>query len=111
MQIEEYVAGNINDLCKKRHVSKYRLAQLTGIAQSSLGRIIANESTPSLQTLEKICSALDVTLSQFFQDEKENHLTDKQNVTEKQKEVLEIWNDLSADEQAVVLAMLRGLKK
>lgn len=105
MQIEEYVAGNINDLCKKRHVSKYRLAQLTGIAQSSLERIIANESTPSLQTLEKICSALDVTLSQFFQDEKENHLTDKQN------EVMEIWNDLSADEQAVVLAMLRGLKK
>ena len=101
MQIEEYVAGNIKDLCKKRHVSKYRLAQLTGIAQSSLGRIIANESTPSLQ----ICSALDVTLSQFFQDEKENHLTDKQN------EVMEIWNDLSADEQAVVLAMLRGLKK
>lgn len=48
MQIEEYVAGNIKDLCKKRHVSKYRLAQLTGIAQSSLGRIIANESTPSL---------------------------------------------------------------
>ena len=90
MQIEEYVAGNIKDLCKKRHVSKYRLAQLTGIAQSSL---------------EKICSALDVTLSQFFQDEKENHLTDKQN------EVMEIWNDLSADEQAVVLAMLRGLKK
>ena len=41
----------------------------------------------------------------FFQDEKENHLTDKQN------EVMEIWNDLSADEQAVVLAMLRGLKK
>jgi transcriptional regulator with XRE-family HTH domain len=105
LQIEEYVAGNINDLCKKRHVSKYRLAQLTGIAQSSLERIIANESTPSLQTLEKICSALDVTLSQFFQDEKENHLTDKQN------EVMEIWNDLSADEQAVVLAMLRGLKK
>ena len=39
-----------------------------------------------------------------FQDEK-NHLTDKQN------EVMEIWNDLSADEQDVVLAMLRGLKK
>ena len=76
MQIEEYVAGNIKDLCKKRHVSKYRLAQLTGIAQSSLGRIIANESTPSLQTLEKICSALDVTLSQFFQDEKWNWIID-----------------------------------
>ena len=95
----------LEDIMSKRDISCASLAQLTGIAQSSLGRIIANESTPSLQTLEKICSALDVTLSQFFQDEKENHLTDKQN------EVMEIWNDLSADEQAVVLAMLRGLKK
>lgn len=83
----------------------WRAEVYLAVFQSSLGRIIANESTPSLQTLEKICSALDVTLSQFFQDEKENHLTDKQN------EVMEIWNDLSADEQAVVLAMLRGLKK
>ena len=72
MQIEEYIAGNIKDLCKKRHVSKYRLAQMTGIAQSSLGRIIANESTPSLQTFEKICSVLDVTLSQFFHVEKKS---------------------------------------
>ena len=105
MQIEEYVGKNIKDLCEKRKVSKYRLAQLTGMAQYTLGKIMANKSTPSLHTLEKICSALDVTLSQFFLEEKAEHLT------EKQAEVMKIWNDLSADEQEVVLAMLRGLKK
>ena len=55
-------------------------------------------------TLEKICAALDVTLSQFFCEE------DMKDMTETQTEVLEIWKDLSADEQEVVLAMLRGLK-
>ena len=50
-------------------------------------------------------AALDVTLSQFFCEE------DMKDMTETQTEVLEIWKDLSADEQEVVLAMLRGLKK
>ena len=78
---------------------------MSGIFQSSLGRIIATESLPSLITLEKICVALDVALSQFFCEE------DMKDMTETQTEVLEIWKDLSADEQEVVLAMLRGLKK
>ena len=41
-------------LCEKRDISKYRLSQLSGISQSSLGRIMAQENLPSLITLEKI---------------------------------------------------------
>ena len=47
-------------------ISKYRLSQLSGISQSSLGRIMAQENLPSLIILEKICTALGVTLSQFL---------------------------------------------
>lgn len=105
MQIEKYVADHIVTLCKKRGVTKYRLSQLSGISQSSLGRIISQESLPSLITLEKICTALDVTLAQFFREANQDGMTDSQ------KEILEIWNDLSTEEKDIVLAMLRGLKK
>ena len=64
--IEKYIADKITSLCEKRDISKYRLSQLSGISQSSLGRIMAQENLPSLITLEKICTALGVTLSQFF---------------------------------------------
>ena len=53
----------------------------------------------------KICTALGVTLSQFFQED------NSENLTEKQKEVLGIWNDLSTNEQETVMSMLRGLRK
>ena len=66
LQIEKYIADKITSLCEKRDISKYRLSQLSGISQSSLGRIMAQENLPSLITLEKICTALGVTLSQFF---------------------------------------------
>ncbi len=105
MQIEKYIADNIIMLCQKRGVSKYRLSQLSGISQSSLGRIIARESIPSLITLEKICTALGVTLSQFFREDK------YQDMTGSQREILDIWDDLNSEEQNVVLAMLRGLQK
>ena len=103
MQIEKYIADKITSLCEKRDISKYRLSQLSGISQSSLGRIMAQENLPSLITLEKICTALGVTLSQFFQED------NSENLTEKQKEVLGIWNNLSTNEQETVMSMLRGL--
>lgn len=105
LQIEKYIADKINTLCEKRDVSKYRLSQLSGISQSSLGRIMSGESLPSVITLEKICIALDVTLSQFFREE------NKEDLTAPQKEILEIWGNLSNAEQDVVIAMLRGLQK
>ena len=49
---------------------------------------------------------LGVTLSQFFFQE-----GNSENLTEKQKEVLGIWNDLSTNEQETVMSMLRGLRK
>ena len=43
MQVEKYIADKITSLCEKRDISKYRLSQLSGISQSSLGRIMAQE--------------------------------------------------------------------
>ena len=102
MQIEKYIADKITSLCEKCDISKYRLSQLSGISQASLGRITAQENLLSLITLEKICTALGVTLSQFFQEGNSENLTEK---------VLGIWNDLSTNEQETVMSMLRGLRK
>ena len=60
---------------------------------------MAQENLPSLITLEKICTALGVTLSQFFQE------GNSENLTEEQKEVLGIWNDLGTNEQETVMSM------
>ena len=66
---------------------------------------MAQENLPSLITLEKLCTALGVTLSQFFQEGNSG------NLTAEQKEVLKIWNDLSTNEQETVMSILRGLQK
>ena len=53
---------------------------------------MAQENLPSLITLEKICAALGVTLSQLFQE------GNSENLTEEQEEILRIRNDLNTNE-------------
>ena len=58
--------------------------------------------------ITSLCEKRDISkyrLSQFFQE------GNSENLTEKQKEVLGIWNDLNANEQETVMSMLRGLRK
>lgn len=102
MRTEDYIADNIIALCKKRDMSKYRLSQLTGISQSSIGKIIAKESLPTMPTVER----MGVTMAQFFAG-----MDVPVSLSESQQEVLNIWNNLDEKEQNVVIQMLRGLQK
>ena len=55
--------------------------------------------------------------SNFLFDVKNFYMTNlfqegnSENLTEDQKEVLRIWNDLSTNEQETVMSMLHGLRK
>ena len=58
--------------------------------------------------ITSLCEKRDISkyrLSQFFQE------GNSENLTEKQKEVLRIWNNLSTNEQETVMSMLYGLQK
>ena len=106
MCIEDYIADRLVDLCEKRGLTKYRLAQLTGMSQTAIGSIISKESIPTIPTLEKLCRAFGITLAQFFSNE-ESH----PNLTETQREILMIWDSLDIEERKVFMTMIRGLKK
>ena len=66
MQAENYIIARIEQLCEKKKFSGYRLAQKSGIAQSSISTLLNRKSVPTIQTLEKICEGFDITLAQFF---------------------------------------------
>lgn len=106
MLAEEYISVRIKELCDKHSISRYRLAQLTGMTQSALANIFNATSIPTIPTLEKICDALGITLSQFFSgDEAHPYLTDAQN------ELLEIWEHLDKKERDILMTFIRSLKE
>lgn len=106
MLAENYIIDRIESLCEKKHISRYRLSQKTGLAQSSISNLLNRKSVPTIPTLEKICEGLGVTLAQFFAGEGETP-----DLTEEQKELLAAWNDLSDEEKKLTRAYMQGISK
>ena len=45
-----------------------KLAQLSGISQTMISKILRGDASPTIQTVESICVALGITIEQFFSD-------------------------------------------
>lgn len=60
------VIERIIELRDKKGYSTNKLANLAGLTQSTLQSILSNKNLPTIPTLEKICDALDISLSAFF---------------------------------------------
>ena len=63
------VIKKLNELRLQRDMSVYRLAELSGINQSTLANTFSRGTVPSIANLELICDTLGITLSQFFTEE------------------------------------------
>ncbi len=70
MGIGEAVRRRILALCDERGLSVNKLSILCGVTQSTLNNIVSgrNKST-TVSTVKKICDGLDITITEFFDDE------------------------------------------
>lgn len=98
------VIKKILKLQEARGWSEYKLAEETGISRSTITSWLSTGSLPNITSLKKVCDAYGITLSQFFAEEGE-----AVTLTEKQKELLDNWINLEADQQEALLAFLKLL--
>lgn len=65
------IGNRIRELRQKVGLSGRALAIKVGLDPSQINKIEHNINKPSLDALEKICTALGITLSEFFSDTQE----------------------------------------
>lgn len=106
MRTEDYIALRVKELCEEHRISRYRLSQLTGMSQTALGKIVSQDSIPTIPTLEKICDAFGITLAQFF-----TKSGIRPDLTDLQMELLETWDYLDEKERDILITFVRSLKK
>lgn len=63
------IIAKLNRLRLERNMSVYRLAELSGLNQSTLANTFSRGIVPSIQNLEIICQSLGLTLAQFFTED------------------------------------------
>lgn len=62
------VRYRIKEICSEKGINQKELAAKVELSTTSLSRIITGDQKPSLDTLEKIASALNVGISDLFGD-------------------------------------------
>lgn len=75
MALKEVIARRIIQLCKERTISPNELGNMSGINPSTIYSILGSKSkSPEVSTIKKLCDALEITLSQFFDTPEFNNL-------------------------------------
>lgn len=67
MNVGQAVRERIAELCEEKHITINKLANISGITQSTLNNIMGgrNNST-TISTIQKICDGLEITVTDFF---------------------------------------------
>lgn len=105
-QLEQAIVNRIEQLLKDRNMSKYRLSQITGIAQASLSTIFNGKNAPSLITINRICVGLGISYSDFFDFNTEHQYA----LSAEDLQVLNLWHKLNNTQRKMTLAFAYGLE-
>lgn len=99
------IIAHIESLTKERGWSQYRLAKEANLPQTTIANIFNRGTTPSIATLEMLCKAFNITLSEFFLEE----ATGDAILTAEQKRLLTYWNTLTLKQQQLITELLKHM--
>ena len=100
------VIQRIDDIMKERGWSYYKLSIESGLSSSTITNIYRRNTVPSITTLEAICNAFGITLSQFFAEEE-----DFVQLSPEQKEMFDNGLCLSENQKKIVAEIIEEFKK
>ena len=70
MSTKEAVAKRILELCDERNIAINALANISGVAPSTIYSMLNEKSkNPGVVSIKKICDGLEITVREFFDSE------------------------------------------
>ncbi len=98
------ILKRINKMRLQRKWSIYRLSVESGVSQSTLTNMFNRETLPSITTLECLCNAFGITMSQFFAENNELAA-----VSDEERQLVDMYRSLSSETKKNVSALIREL--
>ncbi len=106
MSIDEYVVSKLKQLCEKNHMTRYRIAQITGLSQTTVAHILLGKSMPTLATLSILCDAFGISLMQFFSDDEDA----MGGLSDQQRKLLQVWEEFTPDKRKMLLKFIDSIR-
>lgn len=98
------ILASIVQYRQARGWSEYQLAEEAGLPQSTISSWYRKNMTPSIQSLEKICTVFGISLSQLFAQEGETV-----DLTGEQCQLLERWAGLHREQREALLKLIETM--
>lgn len=98
------VKERIKLLMEEKDRSEYRLAKGADLPQSTISHLFKRNNAPTYPTIEAICRAFGITLSQFFANEGEPIV-----LSPEQQELLLLWGTLSDEQKQSIKSIMQQL--
>ncbi len=95
------ILGTITQYRIDRGWTEYQLSERSGLPQSTISSWYRKNLIPTIPSLEKICYAFGITLSQLFAEG-----DTPVSLTPSQKRLLESWSGLTPEQQDAILALM-----
>lgn len=99
------ILEKIDTLRKQREWSIYKLAEQSGVMQSTLSNMFTRKTMPSIQTLSMLCSAFGITMSEFF-EENANEMI----LNENEKNLIKEYRFLNNKNKNIIMNVVKLLK-
>ena len=94
----------LRQLLDERGWSEYKLSKVSGLSESTIKNIYRRNTIPSIVTLEFICKAFGITLSQFFAEGEMVELTPEL------KEIFDGWVNLTVEQKQAVNQVIQAMR-
>ncbi|MBQ6779918.1 MAG: helix-turn-helix transcriptional regulator [Treponema sp.] len=99
------ILEKIREYRLERNWTEYQLAEKSGLPQSTISSWYRKNQIPTVPSLEKICDAFGVTLSQFFAEASAQVVS----LTKEQVALLHEWNRLTKKQKNIILTLLKEI--
>lgn len=93
------ILKKIEKLRLEHNWSLYKLAEEAGLTQSTITNMFSRGTLPSIRTLDAICSAFNISLSEFFSEE--------DNINYKTLSMLDSYNRLDDKDKKIIDKLIK----
>lgn len=98
------IKKHIKELMDERSWTTYRLSKEAGLSHSTITNIFKRNNAPTFPTLEAICKAFGITLSQFFSEE-----NGPEELTAEQRSLFAAWSTLNDEQKEALLLLMKRI--
>lgn len=105
---KEIFAKNLSYYISRSRRDQKEIAEKVGVAASTFNEWVKGKKYPRIDRIEALANYFGIQKSDLIEDKEKNPSSDQVQLTEGEKLMLELFNQVPQDKQRMVLEMIRA---